>query len=160
MSWLRTGDKPLSEAMLTQLFDTYLRHEGDMSLLAEHPAWTYSKIPPYQYRSCCMNENFVAKFGKNKSRRSCLTSFCIPTCISNLFEGIIYLQHDKCLCISYSNTGCQTGDCIAWMNQVNWLSLYFSNVLWVPNTIVNITIWLLYIRVVIMIGIYDEIPLT
>ena len=31
MGWRRTGDKPLSETMLTQLTDTYMPHLGEMS---------------------------------------------------------------------------------------------------------------------------------
>ena len=31
MAWRRTGDKPLSEAMMTQFTDAYMRHQGEMS---------------------------------------------------------------------------------------------------------------------------------
>ena len=31
MAWRRTGDKPLSELMLTQFTDAYMRHSGEMS---------------------------------------------------------------------------------------------------------------------------------
>ena len=31
MAWRRPGDKPLSETMLTQFTDAYMRHEGKMS---------------------------------------------------------------------------------------------------------------------------------
>ena len=31
MAWHRTGDKPLPEAILTQLYDTYIQHWGEMS---------------------------------------------------------------------------------------------------------------------------------
>ena len=33
MSWRRTGDRPLSEPMLTQFTDAYMRHQGEMSSL-------------------------------------------------------------------------------------------------------------------------------
>ena len=31
MAWHQIGDKPLSESMLTQFTDTYMRHLGEMS---------------------------------------------------------------------------------------------------------------------------------
>ena len=31
MAWRRTGDKPLSEPMVTQLNDAYMRHSAPMS---------------------------------------------------------------------------------------------------------------------------------
>ena len=31
MAWRRSGDKPLSELMLTQFTDAYMRHKGEMS---------------------------------------------------------------------------------------------------------------------------------
>ena len=31
MAWRQTGDKPLSEPMMTQFNDTYMRHSASMS---------------------------------------------------------------------------------------------------------------------------------
>ena len=31
MAWRWTGDKPLSEPMLTQLIEAYMQHQGEMS---------------------------------------------------------------------------------------------------------------------------------
>ena len=31
MAWRRTGDKPLSESIMTQYTDTYMQHYGEMS---------------------------------------------------------------------------------------------------------------------------------
>ena len=30
VAWCRIGDKPLSEAMLTQITGTYMQHQGEM----------------------------------------------------------------------------------------------------------------------------------
>ena len=32
MAWCQTGDKPLTEPMITQFIDAYMRHQGKMSL--------------------------------------------------------------------------------------------------------------------------------
>ena len=37
MAWRRTGYKPLSEPMLTQITDAYMRHQGEMSQSHESP---------------------------------------------------------------------------------------------------------------------------
>ena len=34
MAWRRTGDRPLCESMLSQFTDAYMRHWGEMSLIA------------------------------------------------------------------------------------------------------------------------------
>ena len=31
MAWRRTGDKPLSDPLLSQFTDAYMRHKGEMS---------------------------------------------------------------------------------------------------------------------------------
>ena len=39
MAWRRTGDKPLSEPMMTHFNDTYMRHSASMSF--KHPKGQY-----------------------------------------------------------------------------------------------------------------------
>ena len=46
MAWRRTGDKPLSEPMLTRFIDAYMRHYGEMSyLLSSSPLCEVSRLP-------------------------------------------------------------------------------------------------------------------
>ena len=37
MPWRQIGDKPLSEPMLTQLTDAYMRYYGEMNQLQDSP---------------------------------------------------------------------------------------------------------------------------
>ena len=49
MAWHRIGDKPLSEPMLTQFTDVYMRHQGEMSPI-QHQAIVYTNADPIHWR--------------------------------------------------------------------------------------------------------------
>ena len=93
MARCRTGDKPLSEPMLTHFTDAYMPHQGDMSWgwskwavfcrrLAEIWSYTVCEYGPATITCMCMSIRLV----------SCQTLFHMITCVLNRRSNIIWIN--------------------------------------------------------------------